>query len=73
MEKIICNKIKCLCCNDVIESTSVHEYVTCSCGKCSVDGGKHYLKRSFPSYPAEKWYKELSVYIDEHGVIHDND
>lgn len=54
---IIHNRIRCRECGDVIESYSVHDYVECSCGKCAVDGGKEYLRRSF-AY--EGVYEELS-------------
>jgi hypothetical protein len=43
---IVNNKIRCKKCNQVIESKHVHDYVTCSCGSVSVDGGRDYLKRS---------------------------
>ena len=33
-------KIKCLKCNDIIESLSVHDYKKCKCGACSIDGWK---------------------------------
>ena len=36
---------KCKKCGDIIESTSVHDFKTCSCGACSVDGGHDYLRR----------------------------
>ena len=39
------NIIKCRNCGDVIESKSTHDFVTCKCGKCSVDGGLDYLRR----------------------------
>jgi hypothetical protein len=39
MEKIIKNAIKCVHCGDIIESRHRHDFVTCSCGCCSVDGG----------------------------------
>ena len=42
---IICNKIQCKKCGDIIESVSSHDFKTCSCGACSVDGGHEYLKR----------------------------
>lgn len=42
---IIRNIIKCKKCGDIIESKFTHDFVTCSCGACSVDGGKSYLKR----------------------------
>lgn len=56
--KIITNKIKCRCCGDVIESKYTHDYVKCSCGRCVVDGGKEYLRRTGYSYDIE----ELSEY-----------
>ena len=42
---IIKNAVKCKKCGDVIESVSVHDFKTCSCGACSVDGGRCYLRR----------------------------
>ena len=44
--KIIRNRIKCKHCGDIIESTSVHDFKFCSCGKVAIDGGKCYLKRT---------------------------
>ena len=55
MEKIICNKAQCLICGDIIESKTRHDYVTCSCGNISVDGGLDYCRRSF---------KEMDTWID---------
>lgn len=43
--KIIHNKIKCLRCGDIIESTNRHDFKWCSCHTCAVDGGHAYLKR----------------------------
>ena len=45
MAKIARNSAKCLVCGDVIESKHRHDFVTCSCGNLSVDGGKDYLRR----------------------------
>ena len=42
---IIKNRIRCKKCGDIIESKSVHDFETCSCGACSVDGGHEYLRR----------------------------
>ena len=42
---IIKNAIQCKKCGDVIESVSVHDFKTCACGSCSVDGGHYYLRR----------------------------
>ena len=45
--KIIRNAIQCKRCGDIIESKHVHDFVTCKCGACSVDGGHDYLRRCF--------------------------
>ena len=42
---IIKNAIRCKKCGDIIESVSVHDFKSCSCGACSVDGGHYYLRR----------------------------
>lgn len=58
-ERIIRNAIQCRHCGDVIESKSVHDFVTYACGACSVDGGHEYLRRCCITTP-EKDYIELS-------------
>ncbi len=56
-EKILKNSIQCKYCSDIIEAKMVHDFVTCSCGRCSIDGGEEYLRR-----PAEAGsYVDLSV------------
>jgi len=40
------NRAKCKKCGDVIESKYRHDFVTCTCGAISVDGGNDYWKRS---------------------------
>jgi len=61
--KILSNKIRCKFCNDIIESTHVHDYVECKCGKVSVDGGKDYLRRSYPSgHLPQNSYEDLSTF-----------
>lgn len=47
--KLIHNVAVCLKCNDEIESKHTHDYVTCSCGNISVDGGLEYARRAFQS------------------------
>ena len=37
-------KIRCLKCNDIIESLSVHDYKKCKCGACFIDGGNQYTR-----------------------------
>lgn len=36
------NRIQCLNCMETIESFYNHNFVTCKCGDCSVDGGPGY-------------------------------
>lgn len=38
------NAIQCNRCGDVIESRFTHDFVTCRCGACSVDGGLSYQR-----------------------------
>lgn len=59
MKKIIVNKIRCKKCGDIIESKSRHDFVTCKCGKVSLDGGHDYIRRCADSLDD---YEELSEY-----------
>lgn len=45
--KIAQNSARCLDCGDEIVSGHRHDFVTCSCGNLSVDGGKSYTRRLF--------------------------
>lgn len=45
MDKILHNRIMCRKCGDIIESEHRHDFKSCSCGACSVDGGHDYLRR----------------------------
>ena len=60
MGVIIRNRARCLSCGDILESRSVHDFVTCSCGNLSVDGGHEYLKRNVRDTSK---YVELSVTV----------
>ena len=55
MKKIIENSAKCLKCGDKIISKHRHDYITCSCGNVSVDGGLDYRRRVF---------KDMETWID---------
>lgn len=46
---LVRNAIRCNICGDEIESKHRHDFVTCKCGACSVDGGHDYLRRCFKS------------------------
>ena len=59
--KITKNAVRCLKCNDIIESKYRHDFVTCTCGSISVDGGHDYLRRVGDMSS----YEELSESVGE--------
>ena len=61
--RIVRNMIRCNHCEEVIESNHRHDYVTCKCGCCSVDGGHDYLRRRFKTSQAD--YTELSQWEED--------
>ena len=61
---IVRNRIKCLSCDEVIESFTVHDFKFCSCEKVFVDGGKDYIRRGGDLMG----YEELSEYEEEEMV-----
>ena len=63
MQKIIRNVIRCNHCGDVIQSSYRHNFVTCSCGCCSVDGGLDYLRRCCWNSQEED-YADLSETVE---------
>ena len=59
------NAAKCLKCKDTIRSKNRHDFVTCTCGNISVDGGSWYCKRSV----GLEEYEDLSEpYSDVEGI-----
>ena len=44
VQKIKHNRASCKACGDVIESTHVHDFRSCKCGKIFVDGGREYIR-----------------------------
>ena len=56
--RLVRNAVKCNKCGDVIESKHVHDFVSCSCGNVSVDGGLDYTRRVFRT---EDW-TDMSEY-----------
>lgn len=58
---LLSNKAKCLICGNIIQSKSVHDFVTCACGNLSVDGGLEYLKRGMLNYD-KRYFEELSKF-----------
>lgn len=58
------NKIKCLKCNDKIESKYRHDFVTCKCGACFVDGGNDYFRCGGEDLSQiERWDDEKKIWI----------
>ena len=55
---IMKNAIRCNICGNVIEPTTCHDFVTCKCGACAVDGGHEYLKRVSAD---ESQYTDISI------------
>lgn len=68
--ELILNRAKCLTCDSVITSEFRHDYVTCSCGNLSVDGGLDYERRGFTE--GCKW-EELSEYKKELCWVYSED
>ena len=58
------NQAMCNNCGQVISSEHQHDFVTCSCGKLSVDGGLHSIRRCFED--RDEW-SEMSEFGDEEG------
>ena len=54
------NRAKCRLCNSILESFHRNDYVSCSCGEISIDGGSEYLRCS-----AKNWANFLRV--DDEG------
>ncbi|AMQ04979.1 hypothetical protein H7992_02665 [Sporosarcina sp. resist] len=61
-KKLKRNRIRCIHCNNIIESKNTNDFKLCKCGAVGIDGGLDYPKRIFGSNPAEEHYKELAEY-----------
>ena len=46
-KRIVRNMARCNKCGDVVESKHRHDFVSCTCGQMSVDGGHEYLRRLY--------------------------
>lgn len=57
------NMVRCKKCGDIIESKTVHDFKSCSCGAVAVDGGKQYLRRC----GNKEDYEELSLYYENNN------
>ena len=63
---IVENAALCLSCGDKIVSKHRHDFVTCTCGAVSVDGGQEYLRRvgDFGNAMDLSWSLPDEVYND---------
>jgi hypothetical protein len=63
---IIQNAVNCLACGDLIVSKHRHDFVTCTCGAISVDGGQEYLRRvgDFGNAVDLSWSLPDKLYFD---------
>ena len=61
---IIENVVTCMACGDRIFSRHRHDFVTCTCGAVSVDGGQEYLRRvgDFSNAMDHSWSLPDDVY-----------
>ena len=57
-------KIKCLNCNDIIESKHRHDLVTCKCDNCYIDGGQDYLH-----FGGNHYSKILIIFDDDTEIL----
>lgn len=67
MKRIIKNAIKCNHCGDIIVSKHRHDFVICSCGCCSVDGGNDYLRRGYTN--SRNDFTDMSEFEDDKKAI----
>ncbi len=63
---IVSNQVECLKCGDKPFSKSRHDFVSCTCGAVSVDGGQAYLKRNFLK---QDDYREMSIVLPIEQVL----
>jgi hypothetical protein len=63
---IIQNAATCLSCGDFIFSKHRHDFVTCTCGAISVDGGQDYLRRvgDFTNAVDHSWSLDSDLYFE---------
>lgn len=65
---IIQNAVSCNGCGDFIFSKHRHDFVTCTCGAISVDGGQDYLRRvggrTPGSHTDHSWSLDSDLYFD---------
>lgn len=58
------NRAKCKLCSDIIESFHRHDFVHCSCGEISVDGGNDYFRCG-----AKNWKNFLRLDDNDNEIV----
>ncbi len=48
--RVVRNRCQCRQCEDIIESTHRHDFVSCRCGAIFTDGGKDYIRRGYTNF-----------------------
>ena len=68
---IVQNAVNCLSCGDLIVSKHRHDFVTCTCGAVSVDGGQEYLRRvgDFANAVDLSWSLSDELYRDSADAV----
>jgi hypothetical protein len=59
--RIVRNAVRCLRCDDIIESAHRHHFAWCAGSHVAVDGGRDYLRRV---YTSENDWEEISEHED---------
>lgn len=65
MKKIKRNAFRCKKCGDIIESKSVHDFVSCSCGAIFTDGGHEYIRLGLSQGLTNEDYDNLCEWEEE--------
>ena len=74
-KKLTKNQWKCLYCDDIIESKHQHHFISCKCGKMSIDGGTEYIRLvgDFSMMQDMSEYVEVWEYGDKIRCIDDSE
>lgn len=59
--KVKVEAIKCKDCQDIVWSRHRHDMRYCKCGKCFIDGGRHYTRVGFETTPPDS----LEIEVDK--------
>ena len=66
IERVKPNRAQCLTCDSIIQSTYRHDFVSCTCGGLSLDGGMDYIRVICKDFDAIKWLDWPELEDQEH-------